>query len=112
MLCFLIIFDLKLRKILVKIRMVFGEIDQQHLRFWQFVVSSKKSRADTIVRRFLQGTESGGGEIEQILLAYDLSKETVITIMMLYKDTKTMITSLDSDTDFFTCWMESYKDIH
>ena len=39
--------------------------------------------------------------MEQILQARGLSKETIITIMMLYKNTKAMIRSLDGDTDFF-----------
>ena len=39
--------------------------------------------------------------MEQILWAYGLSKEFITTTMMLYKDTKAMICSLDGDTDFF-----------
>ena len=39
--------------------------------------------------------------MEQILLAYDLPKETVTTIMMLYENTKSMVHSPDGDTDFF-----------
>ena len=35
------------------------------------------------------------GKMEQILLAYGLPKETVITIMMLYKNTKAMVCSPD-----------------
>ncbi len=41
------------------------------------------------------------GKMEQILLAYDLPKETVIAIMMLYKNTKVKVCSLDGDTDYF-----------
>ena len=41
------------------------------------------------------------GEMEQILLAYGLSKETVINIMMLHENTKAMICSSDDNIDFF-----------
>ena len=40
-------------------------------------------------------------KMEQILLAYGLPKETVIAIMMLYKNTKVKVCSPDGDTDFF-----------
>ena len=39
--------------------------------------------------------------MEQILLSYDLSKETVIAIVILYKNTKAMVHLPDGDTDFF-----------
>ena len=38
------------------------------------------------------------GKMEQILLAYGLPKETVVAIMMLYKNRKVKIRSLDGDT--------------
>ena len=38
---------------------------------------------------------------EQIQLAYGLSNETVTVIMMLYKNTKAIVCSLDGDTNFF-----------
>ena len=41
------------------------------------------------------------GKIEQILLAYGHPKETVAAIIMLYKNTKVKVRSLDGDTDFF-----------
>ena len=41
------------------------------------------------------------GKMEQILLAYGIPKETVTAIMMLYKNTKVKVCSLDGDTDFF-----------
>ena len=40
-------------------------------------------------------------KIEQILLAYNLPRETVVAIMMLYKNMKVKLRSLDGDTDFF-----------
>ena len=39
--------------------------------------------------------------MEQILLAYGLPKETVTAIMMLYRNTKVIVCSLDRDTDYF-----------
>ena len=41
------------------------------------------------------------GKMEQILLTYGLSKETVAAIMMLYRNTKVKVYSLDGDTDYF-----------
>ena len=41
------------------------------------------------------------GKIEQILLAYGQPKETVTDIMMLYRNTKVKVRSLDGDTDYF-----------
>ena len=40
------------------------------------------------------------GKMEQILLAYNLAKESVAAIMMLYKNTKVKVRSPDGDTDF------------
>ena len=56
----------------------------------------KKSPGNNFVCRFSQGIHRG--KTEQILLTYDLSKETVSTIMMLYKDMKSMVHSLNGDT--------------
>ena len=39
--------------------------------------------------------------MEQILLAYGLPKETVAAIMILYRNTKVKVRSLDGDTDYF-----------
>ena len=41
------------------------------------------------------------GKMEQILLAYDLLKETIVAIMMLYKNMKVKVRSPDGDTDYF-----------
>ena len=41
------------------------------------------------------------GKMEQILLTYGLPKETVAAIMMLYRNTKVKVCSLDGDTDYF-----------
>ena len=40
-------------------------------------------------------------KMEQILLVYGLQEETVAAIMMLYRDTKVKVCSLDGDTDYF-----------
>ena len=39
--------------------------------------------------------------MEQILLAYGLLKEAAVAILILYKNRKAMICSLDGDIDFF-----------
>ena len=39
--------------------------------------------------------------MEQILLTYDLAKEIVAAIMMLYRNTKVKVRSPDGDTDYF-----------
>ena len=39
--------------------------------------------------------------MEQILLANGLPKATVAAILMLYKNTKVKVRSLDGDTDYF-----------
>ena len=41
------------------------------------------------------------GEVEQILLAYGIPKETVAAIMILYRNTKVKACSPDGDTDYF-----------
>ena len=41
------------------------------------------------------------GKMEQILLSYGLPKETVAAIMMLYRNTKVKVYSLDGDIDYF-----------
>ena len=41
------------------------------------------------------------GKMEQILLTYSLTKETVTTIMMLYRNTKVKVCFLVGDTDYF-----------
>ena len=41
------------------------------------------------------------GKMEQTLLAYGLHKETVATIMILYKNTNVKFRSPDGDTDYF-----------
>ena len=45
--------------------------------------------------------------MKEIQLAYALLKETVISIMTLYKNIKAMVHSPDGDTDFFNNVAES-----
>ena len=39
--------------------------------------------------------------MEQILLAYGIHREAVVTVMILCRNTKAMVHSLDGNTDFF-----------
>ena len=41
------------------------------------------------------------GKMEQILLAYDIPKETVAAITILYRNTKVKVRSPDGDTEYF-----------
>ena len=41
------------------------------------------------------------GKMEQIFRAYDLLKESIAAIMMVYTNTKVKVCSPDGDTDFF-----------
>ena len=41
------------------------------------------------------------GKMEQLPLTYGFPKETVRTLMLLYKNTKAMVCSPDDDTDLF-----------
>ena len=63
---------------------------------------SEKPWGNTLIYRFLWGiwlhTQRGDGKI---LLAYGLPKETILAIMMLYKNIKVKVCSLDGNTDFF-----------
>ena len=47
--------------------------------------------------------------MEQILLAYDLPKETVPAKMMIYKNTKAIVLPLDGNTDFFDIFIGAVK---
>ena len=61
----------------------------------------KKSRSNTIISRFLQGIwfhtvwKTG-----KIVLTYCFPKETITAIIMLYRNTKVKVRSLERDTDF------------
>ena len=61
---------------------------------------AKTSRRHLFVD-FPKAFDSIRREMEQILLAYGLPKETVIAIMMLYSNTKVKVHSPYGDTDIF-----------
>ena len=65
---------------------------------------------EKILRRNQNGFRKGrskafdsvhGGKMEKILLAYGIPKEIVTAIMILYRNTKSMVRSPDGDTEFF-----------
>ena len=64
-------------------------------------VRSKNLQATILFVDFAKAFDSiHRGKMEQILLAYGLPKETVAAIMMLYRNTKVKVRSLDGDTDY------------
>ena len=63
---------------------------------------SCKTKGNNIICRLLRGFDSiHRRKMEQILLAYSLSKETVAATMMLNKNTKVKARSPDGDIDYF-----------
>ena len=63
-------------------------------------VQAKNLEATILFADFSKAFDSiHRGKVVQILLAYALPKETVATIMMLYRNTKVKVLSLDGDTD-------------
>ena len=97
---------MKTRKFLRKIRMVFGEIDQQHHKFWLSVKLSmeyvqKNLEAKLLFIAFSKAFDSmHKGKMEQILQAYCLPKESFTAILILYKYIKAMVHSSNGDTTF------------
>ena len=63
-------------------------------------IIEEESWGTTTVCRFLQSIHFYI-KIEQILLAYGLTKETVTAIVVLYKNIKAVVCSADEDADFF-----------
>ena len=62
----------------------------------------KKPRGDNIFVDFAIAFDSiHRGKMEQILLAYSLSKTTFVAIMTLYRNTEVKVHSPDGDTDYF-----------
>ena len=84
-------------------KMASRETDPWHHKFWIFEGVHKKNLLATIL--FVDFTKTFDsihrGKMEQILLVYGLPKETVATIMILYRNTKVKIHSPDGDTDYF-----------
>ena len=65
-------------------------------------VCTKKLQATILFVDFSKAFDSiHRGKMKQILLAYGLPKETVAVIMMLHKNMKVKVHSLDRDTDYF-----------
>ena len=65
-------------------------------------VRAKKLQATLLFVDFTKAFNSiHRGKMEQILLAYDLPKETEVAITILYKNTKVNVRSLDGDTEYF-----------
>ena len=66
------------------------------------VTEKKPLDATTLFVDFSKAFDSiHRGEMEQILLAYGVPKETVEAIMILYKNTKVKVCSPDGDTGYF-----------
>ena len=69
---------------------------------WILGVHAKNHKATLLFVDFSKAFDSiHRGKMEQILLAYGLPKGTVTAIMMLYKNRKVKVCSLDGDTDYF-----------
>ena len=65
-------------------------------------VKAKKLQAVLLFVDFSKAFDSiHRGKMEEILLAYGIPQETVSAIMMLYRNTQSMVRSPDGDTDFF-----------
>ena len=76
----------------------------QILTIWQILegVHAKNLEVTLLFVDFSKAFDSiHRGNMEQILIAYGPSKETVAVIIMLYKNTKVKVSSPDGDTDFF-----------
>ena len=72
-------------------RSMYKKISKQHNVTSKFLFVDFSKTFDSINR----------GKMEQILLVYGLPKETVTNLMMLYKNMKAIVCSLDGDTHFF-----------
>ena len=65
-------------------------------------VHAKKPKATLLFVDFSKAFDSiHRGKMEQILPAYNLPKETITAIKILYKNRKVKVHSLDGDTDYF-----------
>ena len=65
-------------------------------------VQAKNLQATILFVNFTKAFDSiHRGNMEQILLAYGLPKETIVAIMILYKNTKVKVRSLGGDIDYF-----------
>ena len=65
-------------------------------------VRAKNLQATLLFVNFTKAFDSiHSGKMEQILLAYGLSKETIAVITILYRNTKVKVCSPDGDTEYF-----------
>ena len=65
-------------------------------------VRAKNLQATILFIDFIKAFESiHRGKMEQILLSNCQPKETITAIMMLYRNTKVKVSSLESDTDYY-----------
>ena len=82
--------------------MASGEIDPRRHKFWLSVECTKNLQATILFVDFTKAFDSiHRGKVVQILLAYGLPKETVVAIIIIYRNTKIKVRSLDRDTDYF-----------
>ena len=51
-------------------------------------------------------------QMKEIILKYGIPEETVCAIMMLYKNTRSMVRSTDGDTPYFELTSDSFRVIH
>ena len=87
--------------------MAFRELDPRYHKFWLSVkflnvYVQKNLGATLLFVDFAKAIDSiHRRKMKQILLAYGLPKDTVATIMMLYRNMKVKIRFPDGDTDYF-----------
>ena len=111
MLYYATVLNPKLVIYLGRTKMAFREINQQHHKFrlsreFLNVYVQKIPEATILFVDFSKAFDSIHREkMEQILFAYGLPKETVAAIMMLYRNMKVKVHSLDGDTNYFEILM-------
>ena len=83
--------------------MAFREIDPRRHKFWLWRCTCLKNLVATILFvNFPKAFDSIHREkVEQILLVYGLTKETIAAIMMLYRNIKVKVCSPVGVTDYF-----------
>ena len=80
------------------------KIVQQWVKFLRIIegVKAKNLKAVLVFVDFSKAFDSiNRGKLSEIMLAYGIPQETVSAIMMLYKNSRSMVRSPDGDTDFF-----------
>ena len=96
--------------------MAFGEIDPPRHKFVCRILDGVRANSFEATILFIDFSKAfdsiNRGKMEQILLAYGLPKETVVGIMMLYKNTKVKVRSSDGDTHYFDIVAGCFKETH